>query len=256
MSIFDFLTQDQIDDLPDDDDEGAFLKLVNHATRKLSELTAGLDESQEHDWAQIRDYRYSFVNVIAAAAQQYRVRAFEGLDIPEFKDFDSGDYRKYRDQLDHYVTQAVLAASIKARRTTVQLSPDTKVLIRKYTSDLREIIERAELDGKKREALLDKLAAFEAELEKKRFNLVAVTMLAIGLLGAPGALAESGEVAFRLLGQVFKAIAEAKAEEDNRTPLPDRSGERPSIVLPRRLGKRVTQARESFSADLDDEIPF
>jgi hypothetical protein len=47
----------------------------------------------------------------------------------------------------------------------------------------------------KREALLKKLDQFEAELEKRRLNILAVARVAFELLAIPGAVWASAEVA-------------------------------------------------------------
>jgi hypothetical protein len=51
----------------------------------------------------------------------------------------------------------------------------------------------------KREALLKKLDQFEAELEKRRLNILAVARVALELLAIPGGVWASAEVANRLM---------------------------------------------------------
>jgi hypothetical protein len=43
MLVFDFVTQEELDDLPDDDPQAAFMDFVRIAQRRLGEQTAKLD---------------------------------------------------------------------------------------------------------------------------------------------------------------------------------------------------------------------
>jgi len=80
-------------------------------------------------------------------------------------------------------------------------------MIRTYIFHLRDLIEKADdLDEPKREVLLRRLSEFEAELDKKRLNLIAVTVLAITLAGAPGALWSSADVANKLLTNILRVV--------------------------------------------------
>lgn len=255
VSIFDFLTQDQIDDLPADDNDGAFLLLVRHAQKSLSDKTKGLDEEREEEWRQIQSLRHSFVNLIAAGARRYKIEPFASLEVPQFNRFNYDEYRLYRDDLDHYVAQLVLGASAKTQHNSVFVSDDARSTIRTYIHHLRETIDRADMSDSRREGLLRKLSEFEAELEKKRLSLIAVAAFSVGLLGAPAAIAESSEVIAKLVTQVIKVVGEAKSVEDEkRSVVP---AERPPILPPRPPQPAImTPVRESFSVDLDDEIPF
>jgi hypothetical protein len=94
--------------------------------------------------------------------------------------------------------------------------------------------------------LLLRLSEFEAELDKKRLNLLAVTVLAITFLGAPGALWSSADVASKLLTNILRVVGEAKSVDDATRRLP--SSEAPMAIT----GPRPEETR----SDLDDEIPF
>jgi hypothetical protein len=50
MHIFDFITQDEIEDLPDDDPQAAFVTFVRIAQRRLGDHTAKIDASDEPGW--------------------------------------------------------------------------------------------------------------------------------------------------------------------------------------------------------------
>jgi len=115
------------------------------------------------------------------------------------------------------------------------------------------LIEDADdLDETKRQVLLRRLTEFEAELDKKRLNLMAVTVLAITLAGAPGALWSSADAANKLLTNILRVVGEAKFADDAARRLPSSaapmviSGPRPNDVVQSDFGQ----------LEMDDDVPF
>jgi hypothetical protein len=101
--------------------------------------------------------------------------------------------------------------------------------------------------------LLRKLSEFEAELEKKRLNLLSVTVLAITLLGAPGAIGATGDMVTKLVTNILRVVGEAKTAYDESRRLP--SQEAPMAISGPRKGDREAVKKPNTS-DLDNEIPF
>jgi hypothetical protein len=81
---------------------------------------------------------------------------------------------------------------------------------------------------------------------------MAVTVLAITLAGAPGALWSSADVANKLLTNILRVVGEAKVADDASRRLP--SSEAPMAITGPRPGEVV---QSGFGAsDMDDDIPF
>ncbi|MCK6449670.1 MAG: hypothetical protein L6R19_02235 [Alphaproteobacteria bacterium] len=78
MNVFDFVTQDELDELPEDP-RLAFATFVRHAQRRLAERTGQL-QSQE-DWELLEDARHGFMNVVIAAAKRYEIEPFASLEV-------------------------------------------------------------------------------------------------------------------------------------------------------------------------------
>jgi hypothetical protein len=136
------------------------------------------------------------MNVIIAAAKKYEIEPFASLSVPRIENFNTDVHRQFKADLDHYMTQLLLDNSSRAKRDSVAVSPELKTTIRTYLYHLRQAIDRADdLDDTRRTILLQKLADFEAELEKKRLSLMAVTLLVITLLSAPGGLGATADIA-------------------------------------------------------------
>jgi hypothetical protein len=71
MSILNFVTQDQLDNL-DEEPRIAFMELVNHAQRSLDDQIRKLDGDNQQEWREIEELRYSFMNMVVAAAKAAR----------------------------------------------------------------------------------------------------------------------------------------------------------------------------------------
>jgi hypothetical protein len=92
------------------------------------------------------------------------------------------------------------------------------------------------------------LKYFEAELEKRRLNILAVARIACELLAIPGTLWASGEVANRLITQVMQTVAEARAAEQEARQLAPMEAPK-ALSAPRSL-------LQSAPGEIDDDIPF
>ncbi|AEG50067.1 hypothetical protein Sphch_2406 [Sphingobium chlorophenolicum L-1] len=252
MSILNFVDQDQLDEL-NEDPRIAFMELVNLAQRSLHDQTKFLDEDERSDWIKIEDLRLSFMNVVLASAKRFEVEPFVSMEVPHRKQFDMRDYDQFKFDLDHYVTQLVLDNSLRSKADTVAILPKTKDTIRGYINGLRECIEKGNMDQKKRDALLHRLDALEAELEKRRVSMVAVARIAYHLWAVPGSMWASYDVANKLLSSMMHNVAEAKEQESTQKQLPP--SEPPKVLSPPRQPAPNLFAGASF-ADDSDEVPF
>jgi hypothetical protein len=254
MNIFDFITQEEIEDLPDDDPHVAFTTFVRIAQRRLGERTAKIDASEQDGWNELEEARHGFMNVAIAAAKKYKIEPFASLSVPRLENFDHQVHRQFKADLDHYMTQLLLDNSSRAKRDSVTISPELKTSIRTYLHHLREAIDKADdlTDARKR-VLLQKLAEFEAELEKRRLSLLALTLMAITILGAPGSLGATADIAGRLITNIMKVVGEAKLADDEVRKLP--SSETPMAITGPRKDDPNLIAKPNRPS-LDDEIPF
>ena len=262
MNIFDFITQDEIDDLPDDDPQTAFTGFVRIAQGRLAERSSEIDQNDQSGWEELNEARLGFMNVVVAAAKKYQIEPFASLLVPSVKNFSSNDHKQFKTDLDHYMTQLLLDNSSRNKRDSVLITPELRTSIRTYVFHLRELIERSdEIEDTRRLVLLKRLSEFEAELEKKRLNFLAVTILAITLASAPGGLGASADIASKLLTNILRVVGEAKIVDEASKRLPSSAGQ--MIITGPRHGEIVQsdfgsslQPRPRTSNDLDDDVPF
>lgn len=249
MHIFDFITQEEIEDLPDNDDEAAFLSFVRISRSRLVEATRNLDGRDEDQWETLVEARHGFMNVVTAAARRYNIRPFNSLDVPRVGQFSQDEHRQFIADLDHYMTQSLLSDGLRTKRDSVLLSEAAKQRIKTHIHHLREQIEKEDMPDNKRQELAKKLDIFEQELDKRRLSLLAITRITVEILAAPGALSASYDIVTKLLSNVMVTVAQEKAQEDPRPTLSP-----PSEILPPRPSE-IIQKSSRFPDD-DSDIPF
>ena len=130
--------------------------------------------------------------------------------------------------------------------------------IRGYIHGLKGAIDASDLSEGKKASLRSKLAAFEAELDKRRVNLMALTYLIVDLLGQPGAVWASYELVQALANKTITAVHDQKSIEDEERalalPAPIKQITDARIATPPPPPPRPVGPRESY--DLNDDIPF
>lgn len=190
------------------------------------------------------------MNVVVAAAKRYKIEPFASMEVPTHKEFDFNAHRDFKSDIDHYMTQLLLDNVIRERSNSVSLAPKAKDRIRAHLHGLKTCIDNANLNDAKKAALLKKLAEFEAELEKRRLSLLAVTRITLEVLALPGGVWATGEMVHKLTTNVLEIVAEAKAAEDETRQLAP-------TAPPMQLSAPRRQIRASNTYDdLDDDIPF
>jgi hypothetical protein len=254
MNILDFITQEELDDAPEDSSL-AFTQLVSNAQSRLSAHISTLDENHY----EIEEAQYRFMNIVIALAKAHKIEPFSNLEVPRYEKFDYSLHRQFNADLDHYMTQLLVDNSIRGKRDSVLIQPDVKDKIRVYIHELKLAIDNADLTEVKRANLHKKLLEFEVELEKRRLNLMAVTRFAFAILAAPGTIWGSYEVVKKLTANVMQVVGEAKAVDDENRQLP--FVQAPVALLPPRkfdIEQQFDEAKtqRAFPAALDDEIPF
>lgn len=243
MDIFDFITQQQIEELPENP-QAAFTQFVQHAGHGLDKAYQSADGSDDDSrWQIYHEAKLQFQNFVTAAARTYGIEPFASMDVPSLRDYSDDDYRQFRSDLNHYITQILLGSSTK---DSVALSDKSKDKIRQYMYNLREAIEQSKLPEDKRDALLKKLESFESELNRRRLNLVEVSKVAFALFAAPGAAWASVDIVQKLTTNIMQIVAEEKAREEEVKPIT--TNVIGVLAAPR---KKVTH-----TPNLDDEIPF
>lgn len=255
MSIYSFVSQDQLDEL-DDEPRTRFMQLAHLAITSLDEKTDGLDPNDDVGWRILNELRFSCMNVLLASAANLKIEPFCTWGRPSFRDYGDSDWLEFKYDLDHYVTQIVLNNTAIKGDNSVAILPRTKGEIRGYINGLRECIEKATMDDGKREALLQKLDALERELEKRRVSMITVATIAYHLWAVPGSMWASYEIANKLITNVMQKVAEAKADDDERKALMAPEPVKALVAPIKAVEQKGFQNPAGFHFDAEDEPPF
>lgn len=253
MSIYTFVSQTELDDLPHEPRQ-AFGDLIHIAQRKLGSLVEALDGENQSDWNRIEELNYAFMNVVIAASKRFEVDPFMSMQVPQFSEFKNHQFFQFKSDVDHYVTQLALDNSFRNRRNSVEIPAKSKDNIRSYLHGLKDCVEKASITDKKRDALLKHLAHFETELERRRLNLVEVSMLTLTVMALPGGAWASADLTIKLVHNIAEIIAEAKEAEDERPALT--SGDNNSAPKALSAPRPAAPVRPPFDDDLEDDVPF
>lgn len=240
------MTAEEYEELPEEN-ELRFLALESICRSKMLNLiTQETSEYYDHS------LRIEYMTIVATAAEE--------LDIDNIgSTLGSNDIDNFLLRVTKVVTRLRLKTSGKQSPYTVQLSTRTKARIRIEIARLREIIQKSDLEDKRKFRLNGKLSELDDEIDKTRvsFNRVMTVLAIVGgsvfagtsfLADAPEALATITS----LVGQDKEA--EVKEVERLGAPQPRKALPAPR---PERFGSAIDfGAPRARSRELDDDITF
>ena len=256
MNIFDLVSKDELDALPEEPRQ-AFAEFARHAYRRLNEHIGTLELNESYGWAEANEARGGFMNVVLAAARNFAVEPFSKMEVPRLANIGEAEYKQFKSDLDHYMTQIVLETTFQRRRDSIEVADNAKSKIRSYLHAMKEAIDKSSLSESKRKSLLQKISDFEKDLDGRRISLAAVALLVLSIATLPGGVAATGDVIGSLANKIIRVVAEEKAAQDAQIKLPFNSEPKP--LLPPRTSNQLmlppkTSGWETDS--LDDDIPF
>lgn len=250
MELFDFITPEEMEDLPEDN-EAAFIQFVRIVKARFAERLRELPDQGAYE--EIEEARYGFQNVILGAAKQFEIPALSNYDLPSIENYSPQNYRQFRHDLTHYLAQIMLAASRRSRSDSVPLGVKTTDTIRAHIAHLRDAIDNDQkLTAAKRDRLHSLLDDLEKELTRRRIRLWAVARVVYEILALPGMASESYHAITQFTTAIMRDLGEAKiVENESRVVTYDQK----LALTPPRPPK--PEAPASFERnELDDEIPF
>ncbi|KQZ12777.1 hypothetical protein ASD44_00885 [Mesorhizobium sp. Root554] len=221
----------------------AFIQLVEHFDTILETDAKGMENEDT------RRFLISHMNSIIGAARELGILAISQWTLPEYDD-TYGEHARF----DLAVKSIVLQARIRHSRTvnvySVQLSLDDKNRIHSLVGEIRQLLERANLDIRKKNSLFAKLNAFEADVDRirTRFDNALLAFLAVAHV------ANKGTDALKPINELLKRIKDvmgaAKEDEPEQAQLPP-SEDINQIEKPRKQIGGPEATRE-----MDEEVPF
>lgn len=236
------LSNDDYDLLPDDPRLG-FAVLVDLLEQHLVEEERG-DGPSLH---LARRYAES----IQAYIDEHDLRdEFERID--QVVPFSSDDFwvwwREFRAALSYYQAR-IRYRNRKVGSLSVVLSSDRRKEIHALLSKVRIIVEKLDVNEKKRDAIMSRLNQLAAEVDKSRTNLEAFFAATLDAAGTAGQAAEKLKPVLDVLERMKKIFFEAKAENlPPQLPAPE---ERKRIE-----GPKPSDSEKRTPKPPNDDIPF
>lgn len=244
------ITVAEMDELPDDP-ATAFVQLEHICRTRLNEYT-----SQQERYDHGNDMRLDYMTIVTSAADAY--------GVADFKEPDEGWDPRYFETVYRRAISIATRLTIEGKRarslSSVSLPVAAKERLKKNLEDLRDALDKTDLDEKRKKVLREKLDGFEKEIGREKSNvnviLVSVALVAAAINQATGTvtgvedaiikLPETVNAVNVLLGR--EKLKELEAAPD-LLPLP------PSVTkaLPAPKPKPST---DSFVDDLGDDVPF
>jgi len=259
MSVMEILTDDFLAELPDDP-QAAFGMLLRRSDVYLAKALQAVDEDDGNSWHAYVTAQHTAMNTIIAAAKRYAIEPFASMVVPSRKGFGSEDFIEFKVDLDHYAAQLILDSSIRSKRDAVAIEPKIKDRLRQHVHGIKTLIDQAEMPEPRRAALHKRIADFEATLEKPRVNVVMLAGAMVAILASAANIAQlaDSQTMHKLVATIMATIGQAKAIDEEKRELP--ASQPPHALLPPRPSDRIVQPpkrrAETFTSDLDDEIPF
>ncbi|MBL8544469.1 MAG: hypothetical protein JNJ63_11740 [Hyphomonadaceae bacterium] len=239
------------DDLPDDPDD-AFVA-VERRQRDLYEKCREMADNCN----QVKGAQLEYMTAVHAAASVCEIPTLTEYEL-RCTDDDNFDYNFQRFYLaaNRIVLEIQMTRAKRTRRYSVELDADAKTRIHSLIGNIRQVVEAAsDLEERKRTGLLEKLNAFAAEVDRARLRLDIWMDTVLTVSATVGKAAKNLMPLGRFVSEITDIVAVAK-EKFEMQALPSKP-ERVRIThQPKKAKKVVNGQRETFSADLDDEIPF
>lgn len=238
------ITQQEIHALPGDP-KLKFVALEEVVRTRYEELVRG-----EEEWQTVQDARLQYMGEIIGAAKYLRIAPICDMDLPKKSEFSNDAYEDFKGELHFYTMQLALEGADRAATYSIELGGSTKDRLATLSKHLREHVAKLDLPPARIDRLLDRITAFERELEEKRLGFAAVAVLTLTIAGAIADLDGAGSVVRQLINQMEEAVGIAQEEEAKSHAM------LAPPVEPRRLEPPRRSSVEQVSFDLNDDIPF
>lgn len=247
-----YLTDDDFENMPEDDHE-AFVTLASICRDRLFDTPT--DNNDNLTWEAVTDY----MNEVTALAEQLGI---EGIYYsPEYDTYHS-EYARFARSVEYRLAQVRIQRARRNRKSSISISGPGRERIQHHLERLKAEISAADIPEKRKRTLLNRIADFETELAKKRFNLAAA--MAVVALVAATAADFSGVLkdAPSLMDAISAVLGHEKQKDDEaleRLRLEHEPLKAIPDMRPKPEPKPVQVARSAsggFPDDLDEDVPF
>lgn len=226
-----------------DDDQIAFTELVAKLDKDLADRLELL-----HPEADQRSAHMDYMNKVVAAAKALEIEEVAKYALPE-RDYVFQGY----DDFTLVVQRVCMEIGLRKVRTgkvySVALDPASKERIHVLVKKIREVIESADLEEKKKNSLFAKLNAFDADVDRSRTPFGNAMLMALDVAHVVKTYGEALNPLNELLKRINEMMSDAKSKEPEQTQLPPPEEKKKLEPPPKKIEHKPPR-------DMDDDIPF
>jgi len=227
----------------------AFVRLE----RKFREILEGNLESSQNG-NMYEHFVIEYMNHTLAAANALGLDILEFFSVPDPNNTSNltQTYNNFRQVVDGYTVRVHIRNIRVGPATSLPFDEHEKKHIRAYVTKIKEIVDASALEPAKKEALMNRLNAFLAEVDKDRTSMQRFQDFIMSLAKTTADATEELEPTWkwaRLIAAIFGVRQDA---ENAKLPPPPKQIERPKQQIPPPSARRNGTRR----ADMDDDIPF
>jgi hypothetical protein len=257
-NMFDGLVEDEFTSRPEDD-ELAFLYYEKIFRKSLDEALSQLrTDNQDEYWDSYNHFMQTYINHVIAVVKALNSELLEyWVNNPNSAN-ESHNFTQIKYDIDAAITLIKVRHAEVVRKNSVRLEPATREKIRELINKIKLTIEGIELPLPRKEALMAKLNAFTAEVDRDRTRLEAFGALMIEAAGGLAKVERKLRPIRKWLDSIANVMHEARAHEDSssRLPPPNKRIQAPPKQIAPPSDKLWVPKQPKASDVLDDNIPF
>jgi hypothetical protein len=228
----------------------AFVRLE----RKFREMLEGNLERSDNGNI-YNHYIIEYMNHTLAAAKALGLDILWSFSIPDPNNHSNltEAYDLFRREVDGYTVGVHIRNIRVGPSTSLPFDENEKKHIRAYVTKIKEIVDASALEAAKKEALMNRLNAFLAEVDKDRTSMLRFQDFIMSLAKTTADATEELEPTWkwaRLIAAIFGVRQDA---ENAKLPPPPKRIERPKQ---QQIPPPAARRNGSSRADMDDDIPF
>jgi hypothetical protein len=220
-----------------------------NSARRLSVTLSSPTNGNTYD-----HYVIEYMNHTLAAANALGLDILEFFTVPDHNNTSNltDTYNHFRQVVDGYTVRVHIQNILVGPSTSLPFDENEKKHIRAYVTKIKEIVDASALEQAKKEALMNRLNAFLAEVDKDRTSMQRFQDFIMSLAKTTSDATEELEPTWKW-ARLIAAIFGVRYDNENaKLPPPPKRIEKPKQQLPPPQARRNGTRR----ADMDDDIPF
>ncbi|MGR9390736.1 hypothetical protein [Rhizobium leguminosarum] len=225
-----------------DDDEIALLQYIEEFTAHYQRDWDDAPENQD-----VRPFGIEFMNNVLSAAKALDVHDFDGWRLPNMEAaYD--EINQFKLFTKSYVIRAQVKRARAGKAFSVMLDTPTKERIHSLINGIRSLLEKADLEERKRNSLLAKLNTFAADVDRNRTRFDNAMAFIVDAADTAKKVGESLNPVSELIKRISELIGHAK-DLEGEVKLP------PPIERKRIEGPKE-KVEPTFGRARDEDLPF